>query len=155
MTGSLQSVSTDARLPDGAWRGFYTYRDSEVRHRMTLHLRFPQGKVRGTGVDGVGDFRVRGTYDAETGEVWFTKRYVRCGCCGDEGHEVFYRGFADMNGIWGQWELTGGLGGFRIWPGPREGDHVDATGIEEEATVEEPRLIVVGPISGVAGGGVI
>ena len=45
-------------------------------------------------------------------ECHWTKTYLG-------SHEVFYRGFREGKGIWGTWEIGGGLwgrGGFHIWP---------------------------------------
>lgn len=76
---------------------------------MDLFLDFSSGRISGDGVDGVGQFVIAGSYDGDSGECHWVKTYVGA-------HDVFYRGFREGKGIWGTWELTGGSGGFQIWP---------------------------------------
>lgn len=102
------SVS-DTLFPSGPWTGFYNYRPGD-RHRMDLHLTFENGRIDGFGVDDIGRFLIRGRYDPDALECWWTKSYVG-------GHDVFYRGFREGRGIWGTWEITAfDHGGFHIWP---------------------------------------
>ncbi len=96
--------------PSGPWTGYYTYNDLPERGRMDLELHFADGLVRGSGTDPVGFFSLRGRYDFQEAEVWWTKSYPG-------RHDVHYRGFREGRGIWGTWEiLEGWRGGFRIWP---------------------------------------
>ncbi len=122
-------------FPSGQWTGFYAYAPQD-KHRMDMHLTFARGKVAGEGNDDIGVFMVRGGYDTNTKECYFTKSYPG-------SHDVFYRGFREGKGIWGKWELDKfSTGGFHIWPrGEGAGDReaqaaaeskpVDAIGIEE------------------------
>ncbi|MCZ7648669.1 MAG: hypothetical protein M5U26_25995 [Planctomycetota bacterium] len=100
-----------------------------MRHRQELTLEFKTGNLRGDGYDGVGAFLIRGRYDRESREVWWTKQYLLA-------HAVDYRGFREGRGIWGTWEIRGQVrGGFRIWPkalGETEGEY-DAAEIEAPA----------------------
>jgi hypothetical protein len=93
---------------------------------MDLELSFREGRIEGVGVDDVGRFVIRGRYDREALECWWTKTYLG-------GHDVFYRGFREGRGIWGTWEITAlDHGGFHIWP-RTEGETeaaVEATGLE-------------------------
>src|SRR5688572_9750786 len=114
---------SDKLYPSGPWTGFYNYRPTE-KHRMDLHLTFCNGKVSGEGTDNVGQFVVKGNYDAKNAECWWTKTYVG-------GHDVSYRGFREGKGIWGTWEISGDShGGFHIWPRVTgEGETVQTTPI--------------------------
>lgn len=77
---------------------------------MELQLAFASGNIRGDGQDDVGRFLIRGQYDAQELECYWTKTYVG-------GHDVYYRGFREGKGIWGTWEIgLRGRGGFHIWP---------------------------------------
>lgn len=77
---------------------------------MDLDLTFGNGSLSGTGVDDVGNFLIRGRYEASAGECYWTKSYLGA-------HNVFYRGFREGKGIWGTWEITiREHGGFHIWP---------------------------------------
>lgn len=102
---------TDGRFPSGPWRGFFL--QSHIRpgrYEMDLHLTFSGGKIGGEGRDFVGPFRIRGSYDLETGICTWHKSY-------DGAHGVSYRGFNEGKGIWGTWEIPPGYrGGFQIWP---------------------------------------
>lgn len=117
----------DDEFTSGPWTGFYTYADGR-RERMDLSLSFRQGTLSGSGSDPVGRFSLRGGYDADRGEVWWTKAYAGA-------HEVFYKGFRDSRGIWGTWEIhPGWKGGFHIWPrGEDAGKEAEA---EEEIPAE-------------------
>lgn len=105
---------SDSLYPSGPWTGFYNYQPGD-RHRMDLDLTFGNGSLSGTGVDDVGNFLIRGRYEASAGECYWTKSYLGA-------HDVFYRGFREGKGIWGTWEITiREHGGFHIWP-RRAGD---------------------------------
>lgn len=118
----------DPDFPSGDWVGYY--QQGGGRRRMDLRLTFAGGRVRGTGGDSVGEFSIRGRYDAVTHEVTFHKHYVRA-------HDVYYRGFRDgaARGIWGTWEIAlEECSGFHIWP-RSEGDW---DGAEATETLVEP-----------------
>ena len=82
---------------------------------MDLSLTFANGSISGEGIDAIGRFNIKGRYDTENRECYWTKTYLGA-------HDVFYRGFREGKGIWGTWE-TGPHwhGGFHIWP-RQEGD---------------------------------
>lgn len=93
---------------------------------MELHLEFARGRLTGEGMDDIGRFYIRGHYDAQELECYWTKTYVGA-------HDVYYRGFREGKGIWGTWEI--GLrarGGFHIWPKGAE------EGATQTAAAEEP-----------------
>jgi hypothetical protein len=106
---------TDPRFPSGKWIGFFLQRLIPGRHQMELFLNFGQGQMNGEGRDWVGEFLIRGKYDTSDGRCHWSKRYVG-------KHDVFYEGFNEGKGIWGQWQIpaTGEYprqhGGFHIWP---------------------------------------
>ena len=85
----------DPDFPSGEWVGFYL--QSGERYRQDLRLQFTDGRVSGSGDDNVGVFAIRGHYDAESLEVTWTKSYAT--------HSVWYRGFREIKGIWGTWEI--------------------------------------------------
>lgn len=73
-------------------------------------MEFSEGNIRGDGIDLVGDFEIRGRYDSKSYEAWWTKTYPG-------RHRVFYRGFREVKGIWGTWEIPPHQrNGFHIWP---------------------------------------
>jgi hypothetical protein len=115
-------------FPSGPWVGFYNYRPTD-RHRMDLYLNFKSGAMTGDGNDDVGPFLIRGRYDADSHECYWTKTYLGA-------HDVFYRGFREGKGIWGTWAIgTDSHGGFHIWPrGLSNG------GKEERSTEDHPDL---------------
>jgi hypothetical protein len=122
----------------GPWTGFYNY-SPQVKHRMDLDLTFAAGKMTGGGNDDVGRFVIKGQYDAQSLECWWTKTYVGA-------HDVFYRGFREGKGIWGAWEITvHNHGGFHIWPKRLGEGETQAEAIEQkqpvEATVAEPAAL--------------
>lgn len=110
---SNHALETDVRFPSGEWEGFFLQpRFFSGRVKMSLMLTFRRGRVSGEGRDRVGDFVVRGTYDFDSGEVHFHKRYL-------QKHDVYYRGFAEPQnkGIWGTWQIKQeDRGGWHIWP---------------------------------------
>jgi hypothetical protein len=77
---------------------------------MELSLTFQQGVMVGEGRDLIGAFLIRGRYQLEDGQCWWTKRYLG-------KHDVSYHGYNEGKGIWGLWEIPPGWrGGFQIWP---------------------------------------
>ena len=96
-------------FPSGPWVGFYTYAGRSRRFLMDLILEFKNGRMTGEGADGIGPFVISGIYAEDSGECSWVKQYVG-------RHTVDYKGFRDGKGIWGNWTLTGGRGGFHIWP---------------------------------------
>src|SRR5262249_46504747 len=123
----------DPRFPSGPWTGFFLQRLLPGRHLMELILTFRSGVITGEGRDWVGEVIVRGKYDTSDGRCHFAKRYVG-------KHDVYYQGFNEGKGIWGQWEITATSeyprqhGGFHIWP---EG-LLDPTGQVLHATADVP-----------------
>ena len=126
-TDGVASVD-DPEFPSGRWTGFYI--QLGIRFRQDLDLLFREGRVCGTGIDSVGRFSVEGIYDVVTREVFWIKTYANA-------HSVDYRGFREIRGIWGTWELPGFRGGFQIWPWGERQAVADETfeEIEEELTV--------------------
>jgi hypothetical protein len=108
-------LETDPRFPSGRWVGFFLDQRIRGKHQMELLLTFRAGEMTGEGRDMVGEFIIRGRYDVAEGKCHWHKRYLG-------GHDVFYQGYAEDKGIWGNWELFPkelyGLvkGGFYIWP---------------------------------------
>ena len=121
---------TDDFAPAGPWEGFYL--QSGHRHEQRLHLSFTQGRIRGTGIDDLGRFSITGRYDLDSREALWTKHYLG-------GHDVHYRGFREIRGIWGTWDIDDVYrGGFHIWPlGEGEGLHESA---EEREPVPVARV---------------
>ena len=122
-------------FPSGEWIGYWI--EGGSRCRQDLVLRFRGGALSGSGGDGVGAFTIHGQYDVESREVTWTKRYLG-------SHDVYYRGFREIKGIWGTWEIDSWRSGFHIWP-RSEGDG-EAIAISEEIEVpSEAELLEVGP----------
>ena len=119
---------SDDVFKSGRWVGFYMY-ESGDRHRMDMGLTFQNGIISGEGDDDVGAFVIRGHYDVQSGECYWTKSYVG-------RHDVFYLGHADSGSIWGTWELDEDRGGFRIWP-LQSGNDVDEVETNEATTPVE------------------
>jgi len=123
----VRVIGVEDDFTSGPWTGFYTY-SNDRRERMDLSLTFKQGVVTGSGYDPVGPFTIQGRYDAETNDIHWTKTYIG-------RHDVFYKGCRDNRGIWGTWELmTGGRGGFHIWPKGQGGGSESAA----EAQMDHP-----------------
>ena len=120
----------DPDFPSGEWIGFY--RDSGSNHRQEMSLVFTQGQMSGEGGDDIGSFAIRGHYDAESREVWWTKVYPG-------SHDVFYKGYREIKGIWGLWDIHGHTDGFHIWP-RRIGEH---EGLHLAESAEQPVEVVV------------
>ena len=103
-------VELDHRFPSGPWCGFFLMSHFQGRHQMELKLTFRQGSMTGEGEDLIGPFLIRGRYQVEDGQCWWTKRYIG-------KHDVFYHGYNEGKGIWGLWEIPPNWkGGFHIWP---------------------------------------
>ena len=119
----------DPGFPSGEWVGYY--RDRGTNHRQEMHLSFATGRLTGDGADDIGRFAIRGGYDIESREVWWTKTYPG-------SHHVFYKGYGEIKGIWGLWEIPPlQRDGFHIWP-RREG-----TANARHLTEEEPLRVRV------------
>jgi len=113
---------TDDRFPTGEWMGFYMQPDGRRRYRMDLFLEFVPNAITGRGTDAIGEFAIRGAYDAATARCEWTKQYVG-------GHGVEYTGVAGRRGIVGRWSIPGQpaswSGPFFVWPralGDRESE---------------------------------
>lgn len=105
------ACETDPMYPSGPWIGFFLQPGVFTgRVPMQLSLTFRGGSITGEGLDPVGEFVIRGSYQLDTGDVTFHKRYIGA-------HHVFYRGANEGKGIWGVWEIPNFMkGGFHIWP---------------------------------------
>ena len=125
---------SDKLFPSGPWIGFYNYQPKN-KHRMDLFLTFANGAIHGDGSDDVGRFVLKGQYDLKGCECHWTKTYVG-------GHDVFYRGFREGEGIWGVWKINDAAhGGFHIWPyGVEKGDALEKDA-ENERPAKAPRLL--------------
>jgi hypothetical protein len=115
-------------FPSGPWTGFYNYGRSAQKHRMDLVLAFADRTISGDGNDDIGRFLVTGHFDETSGECYWTKTYIG-------GHDVYYRGFREREGIWGLWELPNESGGFHIWPRGQEHGEQNYESAEEPAPV--------------------
>ena len=133
-------LESDPRFPSGPWVGFFLDKRLPGRHWMELHLTFQDGTLTGEGRDKVGTFLVRGRYQLDDGQCWWTKRYL-------DKHDVSYRGFNEGKGIYGEWELeNAGLvlrGGFCIWPKGMDDPTRSVLTEEVEAPVEQGELVGV------------
>jgi hypothetical protein len=109
-TSPQPPTETDPRFPSGPWQGFFLMPHSPGRHTMELHLDFRQGTMTGEGRDKIGAFLIRGKYSVDDGKCHWTKKYIK-------KHDVFYQGYNEGKGIWGNWEIPPSWrGGFYIWP---------------------------------------
>ena len=115
---SDEPVADEPDFPSGEWVGFY--QEAGSNRRQDLRLEFREGSIRGDGIDTVGHFTIRGGYDSEKREAWWTKQYLG-------GHSVSYRGFREIKGIWGTWEIPPvSRDGFHIWPRAQGmGEHLE------------------------------
>ena len=118
-------------FPSGEWVGFYRAEGSN--HRQEMNLVFSAGAMEGEGGDEVGCFAIHGRYDPESREVWWTKTYPG-------SHQVFYKGYREIKGIWGLWDIKGYTDGFHIWP-RREGA---AGELHLSEALTEPVLLPLG-----------
>ncbi len=140
-------------FPSGEWEGFYCYGDSNEQHKMAVDLFFQNGIVSGSGSDDIATFCWKGNYDLTTFKVSMTKIYP--------SHQIFYKGDADENGIWGMWENIDDIkkatemfdrdtidkhmpsfkfivkGGFHIWP---KGKNKNKNSAEMVGVVESKKL---------------
>jgi hypothetical protein len=117
----------EADFPSGPWTGYYQYPLGR-RGQQDLQLHFEGGRMTGSGNDEVGGFIVEGTYNADTKEAQWQKRYP-------SGHLVEYRGFREgaVPGIWGRWHIPKSWsGGFHIWP------LGEKTSVDEEIETAQP-----------------
>src|SRR5215469_11408285 len=121
---------SEHEFPSGRWVGYYTYGRGTQKHSMDLMLEFKNGMMTGEGADGIGLFVISGNYSGKNGECVWVKQYVG-------RHAVDYKGYREGKGIWGNWTLYGGRGGFHIWP-LSEGPPADAAKEKDENV--EPAL---------------
>jgi len=103
--------------PSGEWVGYYTYQGLPKKCPMHLTLHFDQNTIKGAGIDGPGQFVIRGTYDELNPDLAFTKQYIG-------KHAVEYEAQFKNDEIVGRWSLTQGertlTGEMRIWPLPSD-----------------------------------
>ena len=104
-------LEADSRFPSGPWCGFFLMSHLPGKHQMELKLSFRQGVMTGEGRDLIGPFLIRGRYQVDDGQCWWTKRYIG-------KHDVSYRGYNEGKGIWGLWEIPPTWRGASI-SGPR------------------------------------
>ena len=145
----IEAQETDPRFPSGPWTGYFLQKEVPGRHQMELKLSFAAGTLQGEGRDWVGPFHVRGRYNVDDGQCYWTKRYVG-------KHDVTYKGYAEAKGIWGMWELVSqgiaSKGGFHIWPEGLPDPTTDRLAAEAEipdaefisSEIGEPELAPVG-----------
>jgi len=125
----------DPRFPSGRWAGHF---HQNGYHSMWMDLTFTKGGVNGYGEDGVGRFRIRGSYCTESGRVTWRKAY--------DTHDIDYHGWAEIqHGIFGAWQhprvpVIGKGDGFQIRPIGNEAEN----SYEERESVDEPILILEG-----------
>lgn len=119
-------------FPSGEWEGFYL--QYGTKHEMTCMLDFKEGKVTGSGSDVIGAFNWRGNYDAQEGTCQLVKIYLG-------QHNVYYKGYVDENGYWGNWEIYSKGEGFHIWPkkAGAENAKVEKEVVKEKVTVKVTR----------------
>lgn len=110
---SQKTPTTDGRLPNGEWTGFYLENHRKERSWMHLYLEFAEAQLRGEGTDYVGPWRIEGTYDLEQSLCRWTKTYFG-------KHAVQYHGKLTESGIEGIWSIRNwNRGPFHIWPQSR------------------------------------
>ena len=126
---SNNKMEMHPHFPSGAWEGFYV--QNNVNHKMECNLEFKNNQIKGGGNDELGGFSWKGSYDTEAGSVNMTKSYFNA-------HDVHYKGLADENGIWGNWEINSSYtDGFHIWPKKGESNNVKKEVKENAKTVEK------------------
>jgi len=64
-------------------------------------------KIKGKGKDEVGKFKIKGHFNAHTGEVRFEKKYKG-------KHSVDYKGHFRGSDVVGQWSVSGVTGNFHL-----------------------------------------
>jgi len=116
------------QFPSGQWVGFYTYAGRTRKYLMDLILEFKSERMTGEGADGIGFFVISGNYSEQSGECSWVKQYVG-------RHAVEYNGYQEGKGIWGNWVVDLGKGGFHIWPLSEE---ASLNAAEESAIGEKP-----------------
>jgi hypothetical protein len=104
--------------PSGKWIGHYTYEGHEKQFPMGLILLFSSEMIHGAGVDAVGPFEIKGTYEAN-GQTTWTKTYPGL-------PKVVYKGTITPDGIQGSWLLPDCKGKFFIKPSPDEPEAISA-----------------------------
>jgi hypothetical protein len=124
---------SDHQFPSGQWVGYYTYAGRTRKYFMDLVLEFKNERMTGEGTDGIGVFVISGNYSQASGECGWLKEYVG-------RHAVEYKGYREGKGIWGNWQIGLGKGGFQIWP-LSEGPGIK---LVEESETEEKSV----PVSG-------
>ena len=93
----------------GTWMGF-TVAPGKVREWMDVSLCLSPGTVQGNGTNSTGAFTLEGTYDAQSGEIRWTKTQAG-------RPPITGRGFLDEHGIWGTWDAApAGSCGFHLRP---------------------------------------
>jgi len=117
MKNTNSESETHPLYPSGDWQGFYIYAQGPNAQQHAMHslLRFHNQQITGTGFDDVGAFSWSGSYNLNTHTVSLVKSYAT--------HQVSYQGYADEQGIWGNWTLSRIKGGFHIWPKRSEANH--------------------------------
>lgn len=98
----------ESNFVSGEWSGFYIESHRPQRGWMHLYLTFENGQIHGEGTDYVGPWVIQGTYDENTKNCSWTKKYVG-------KHSVRYAGKCSENGIQGSWTIFSS-GPFHIWP---------------------------------------
>jgi len=117
-------------FPSGLWLGFSTVHGEEKPMRLWLGF-YPGGRVRGSGTDHLGRFKVHGRYYPEEDKLYFTKLYI----CETE---IVLGGMRDGGQVYGRWQQRSwASGGFIIWPQGSDGE-------EEEDVIPTPPAQVQG-----------
>lgn len=114
-------------FPSGEWEGFYTYTSGYGRkEQMEIVLNFTDGIISGGGTDPVGGFEWSGNYDTRQETCTIVKQY-------HGQHSVYYNGYADENGIWGNWSIHSYWNGhFHIWPKKTNSNQQEQTEKKEQ-----------------------
>ena len=123
--------------PSGEWEGFFTYDGFAGKDKMDFYLEFSEGKIKGYGDDSVGRFKWDGIYNKQDGNCSLVKFYIG-------NHNVYYSGYVDENGIWGQWFIPPFTNGeFHIWPKKDAGNCLENEISEEEIDALEEKLFEI------------
>jgi hypothetical protein len=99
--------SNEQFIPDGEWQGYYNYPSNGIENAMNCFFIFKDRTITGHGSDDIGYYTWNGNYDEDL-NVLMIKHYST--------HAVKYTGYADENGIWGDWKIFNTAGGFHLWP---------------------------------------